>query len=120
MFAILNRRGDFLAYRRSDWSLIFSARKDLARTYKTLRGARIAATSYFRRYGHPVKAAELQSMKCTSCKKEFLSYDDVHYDGPKEKKASSECSPFMEWETLCEKCYSAMYPEPPQELQEPL
>ena len=58
-FAIKNRRGELLAYRRSDWALIFTDRLDLARRYKTRRGARIAATGYSRRYGHDLSARQI-------------------------------------------------------------
>jgi hypothetical protein len=44
-------------------------------------------------------------MQCDRCEATIDDYGDVGYDGPKER-GSTECSPFMEWEILCQKCAS--------------
>ena len=57
-------------------------------------------------------------ISCTRCGCALPDYAFVAYDGPKEK-GSTECSPFMEWVTLCEPCYIAAYPLPSQAGQVP-
>lgn len=49
-------------------------------------------------------------MHCDMCGREIITYDDVGYDGPvlddwtDPDEESSECSPFLEWATVCLWC----------------
>lgn len=42
-------------------------------------------------------------LKCDKCGKELTSYDEVAYDGPKDR-GNDECHPAMAWEAVCKSC----------------
>ena len=48
----------------------------------------------------------MTNFACTRCDKVMSNYGEVGYDGPTDP-SSTECTPFIDWMTLCSPCYEA-------------